>query len=184
MPAKQFLDSRVRRAPFSRGCHWRAMWARSLASGSWMSSRLTSTVTWWIVPVNVTERPAILVVDVVEPAVLDEQQVSAGRRALAEQHTLGAVVLDSPSRSRRQAATRRRANPPVRREERHWLPERKCLYPHQCPSGGGGCLSRVEVSLGRDHRQRRHGGTDEQVYVLRTGSCPADHHGRGRSRTG
>ena len=32
--------------------YWRAMWARSSASGSLMSSPLTSTVTVWRVPVN------------------------------------------------------------------------------------------------------------------------------------
>jgi hypothetical protein len=32
--------------------YWRAMCMRSSASGSWMSSPLTSTVTWWMVPVN------------------------------------------------------------------------------------------------------------------------------------
>jgi hypothetical protein len=41
---------RVMRARF--GCYWRAMCMRSSASGSWMSSPLTSTVTWWMVPVN------------------------------------------------------------------------------------------------------------------------------------
>ena len=32
--------------------YWRAMCIRSSASGSWMSSPLTSTVTLWMVPVN------------------------------------------------------------------------------------------------------------------------------------
>ena len=32
--------------------YWRAMCTRSSASGSWMSSPLTSTVTLWMVPVN------------------------------------------------------------------------------------------------------------------------------------
>jgi hypothetical protein len=34
------------------GCYWRAMCMRSSASGSWMSSPLTSMVTLWMVPVN------------------------------------------------------------------------------------------------------------------------------------
>jgi Helix-turn-helix domain len=34
------------------GHYWRAMCTRSSASESWMSSPLTSTVTLWMVPVN------------------------------------------------------------------------------------------------------------------------------------
>ena len=39
-------------ALLQQSVYWRAMCARSSASGSSMSSPLTSTVTLWIVPVN------------------------------------------------------------------------------------------------------------------------------------
>ena len=46
--------SRAQPAWFSArlGHYWRAMCTRSSASGSWISSPLTSTVTLWRVPVN------------------------------------------------------------------------------------------------------------------------------------